>query len=234
MRRSALLCLAAVAALAPAAGPARAAETPSIRVAGTGRTSAAPDTGHLSAGVVSEAPAAADAVRANGAAMQRVLAALEEAGIARKDVQTSGFSVYPVYADGATPRAEPRITGYQVSNQVTVRVAGIDKVGAVLDQLVAAGANQIGGVSFSIGEPDPLLDEARKRALADARRKAELYAASAGVRLGRLLSIEEAEAGPPGPIPKFARMEAAAPPVPIAAGQLELSVTLVATYAIEP
>jgi len=230
MRRRVLLPLAALVALTTAPAPAR-ADTPSIRVAGTGVLSAAPDTGHLSAGVTSEAATAADAVRVNGAAMERVLAALDAAGIAKKDVQTSGFSVFPVFAEGASPSAPPRITGYRVSNQVTVRVAGVEKVGGVLDQLVAAGANEVGGVSFSIGAPDPLLDEVRKHALADARRKAEVYAASAGVRLGRLLSIEETGGGGPGPVP-LARMEAAA--VPIAPGQVQLAVTVVATYAIEP
>lgn len=232
MRRRVLLLLAAAWLAMPPAS-ARADDTPSIRVTGTGQTSAPPDTGQLSAGVVSEAPGAADAVRANTAAMGRVLAALEAAGIPKKDVQTSGFSVWPVYAENAQPSAPPRITGYRVSNQVTVRVAGVEKVGGVLDQLVAAGANEMGGISFSIGDPDPLLDEARKRALADARRKAELYAASAGVRLGRLLAIEEVAGGGPGPMPVAARMEASAA-VPIAPGQLELSVTTVATYAIEP
>lgn len=228
MRRRALLPFAALALLAT---PAR-AETPSIRVDGAGEVSAAPDTGLLSAGVTSEAATAADAVRANGAAMEQVLAALEAAGIAKQDVQTSGFSVFPVFAEGAGPPAPPRISGYRVSNQVTVRVAGVEKVGGVLDRLVAAGANELGGVSFSVGAPDPLLDEARKRALADARRKAEVYATSAGVRLGRLLAIEEtAGAGAPRPVP-FARMEAAA--VPIAPGQVQLGVTMTATYAIEP
>jgi uncharacterized protein YggE len=231
MRRRALLCLAVTAALA-AASAAHAYDTPSIRVAGTGEVSAAPDTAHLSAGVVSEAASAAEAVRANGAAMERVLAALDTAGIAKQDVQTSGFSVWPVYAESAGPAGPPRITGYRVSNQVSVRVVGVEKVGGVLDQLVASGANEVGGVSFSIGEPAPLLDEARKRALADARRKAELYAASAGVRLGRLLRIEETGAGGPGPLPA-ARMEASAA-VPIAPGRVDLGVTTIATYAIEP
>ena len=233
MSRRASLCLAVAAVLAAASGPARAADTPSIRVAGSGEVSGAPDTAHLSAGVVSEAASAAEAVRANNAAMERVLAALDEAGIARKDVRTSNFSIWPVYAESASRAEQPRITGYRVSNQVTVRVSGIDKVGGALDRLVGAGVNQVNGVSFSIGDPTPLLDEARKRALADARRKAELYAASAGVRLGRLLSIEETGGGPPQPLLRAERMAADAS-VPIAPGQLELSVTTFATYAIEP
>lgn len=233
MRPRASLPIAALAALAAlAAAPARAADPPSIRVTGTGEAIAAPDTAQLSAGVTSEAATAADAVRANGAAMARVLGALETAGIPKQQVQTSGFSVFPVFADRTDPRARPQIVGYRVSNQVSVRVAGVEKVGGVLDQLVAAGANEVGGVSFSVGEPAPLLDEARRRALADARRTAEVYAAAAGVRLGRLLSIEEAGPGGPSPMPR-ARMEAAAA-VPIAPGQVELSIVVVATYAIEP
>ncbi len=227
---AALLCL----ALASLYGvTAHAADTPSIVVNGTGEASAAPDTGHLAAGVVSEAETAGDAVRANSAAMQRVLDALDAAGIAKKDVRTERFQVHPVYAEPmAAPRGRPPIAGYRVSNQVTVRVRELDKVGAVLDQLVAAGANEIGGISFSVGDPTPLLDEARKRALADARRKAELYAASAGVGLGRLLELSEDGGDMPGPMPRMARMSAES--VPIATGELELSVTLRARYAIEP
>jgi uncharacterized protein YggE len=229
MQHPALLALAALALFA--AGPARGADAPSIRVSGTGEIAAPPDTGHLSAGVSTEAPTAAEAVRANGEAMTRVLAALDAAGIPKQDVQTSGFSVFPVYAESTGPRAQPRIAGHRVSNQVTVRVAGVEKVGGVLDQLVASGANEVGGVSFSIGDPAPLLDEARKRALADARRKAEVYAATAGARLGRLLAIDETGGGGPGPMP-MARMEASA--VPIAPGQVQLAITMIATYAIEP
>jgi uncharacterized protein YggE len=231
MRRALLAPIVFALAVAPLAP--RAADTPSIRVSGTGEVAAAPDTAHLSAGVVSEAATAAEAVRANGAAMERVLAALDAAGIAKQDVQTSGFSVWPVHAEHPAATGPPRIAGYRVSNQLTVRVAGVEKVGGVLDQLVAAGANEIGGVSFSIGDPEPLLDQARKKALADARRTAELYATSAGVRLGRLLAIEDTGAAGPGPMPRAARMEASAA-VPIAPGRLDLAITMVATYAIEP
>ncbi len=237
-RSTSRFCPGAALALLALAGlvgsTAHAADPASIAISGTGEVAAAPDTGHLSAGVVSEAATAGDAVRANNTAMQRVLAALDTAGIAKKDVRTERFQVHPVYAETmAAPRTNPRITGYRVSNQVTVRVRDLEKVGAVLDELVGAGANEIGGISFSIGDPVPLLDEARKRALADARRKAELYAASAGVGLGRLLELSEDAGGMPGPMPRMARMSAAES-VPIAAGELELSVTVRARYAIEP
>jgi hypothetical protein len=224
--------------LALAAASARAEEPPAaITVNGTGTVSAPPDTGHLAAGVVTEAASAAEAVRANNVAMGRVLAAVEAAGIEKKDVQTQGFSVSPVYEPYEPPAARaraPRVVGYRVSNQALVEVKGVDKVGDVLDRVVAAGANEIGGISFSIGEPAPLLDEARKRAVADARRRAETYASAAGVRLGRLLRLDESGGFVPLPEPRMARMAAEAASVPIATGEVDLSVTIVASYALEP
>ena len=225
---------AAFAAVALADLPATADQPPpSITVTGSGSVSAAPDTGRLSAGVVSEGRGAAEAVRANTEAMQQVLAALDKAGIPKKDVQTRGFSLSPVYAERPKRADAPEIVGYRAENTVEVTVAGVEKVGLVLDRLVAAGANRIGGVSFSIGEPDALLDDARRKAIADARRKAEIYAAAAGAKLGRVLRIEE-ESGPrPGPWVPMARMEAAAA-VPVAPGQLELAVTVSVTWSLEP
>jgi len=208
------------------------APPPSLTVAGSGSVQAAPDTGRLSAGVVTEARGAADAIQANSAAMQKVLDALDKAGVPRKQVQTTGFSLSPLYAE-RTKRVEvPEIIGYRAENSVLVSVSPVEKVGSVLDRLVAAGANQLGSVSFAVGEPTPLLDEARHKAIADARRKAEIYAAAAGAKLGRVLRIEES--GPtPVPMVAMARMEAAAA-VPIAPGQLELGVTVSVTWALEP
>lgn len=225
------LALAAI-ALAPAASGAE-ERPPSITVTGSGRVSAAPDVAHVSAGVVSEAPRAADAMRQTSAAMQKVLAALDAAGIERKRVQTSRFDVSPVYAD--TPgrmRGTPEIAGYRASNTLRVEVRGVDGVGSVLDALVAAGANEIGGVSFSIAEPAALEDEARKKAVADARRKAELYAQATGVTLGRVLWVDESGGSGPGPV-AYARMEAAAA-APIAPGELDLAVSVVVTWSLAP
>jgi hypothetical protein len=218
--------------LAPGSG--RAEEPPpSITVTGSGEVRAAPDRADVTAGVVSEASSAAEAVRANSAAMQSVLSALDELGIPKKQVQTQGFSVAPVYEEHSGMRGAPRIAGYRVSNQVSVEVQGVERVGAVLDRLVAAGANELGGVAFSMGEPTPLLDEARRRAVADARRKAELYAAAAGARLGKLLRLDEAAGGVP--IPMFRRgMMAAEAAVPVAPGELALEASVTVTYAIAP
>lgn len=228
------LALASLAALA-AAAPVLANETaqPSVTVTGTGQVSAAPDMAQISAGVVSESARAADAVKAANAAMQKVLAALDAAGIEKKYVQTNRFDVSPVYTDGAARGGRPTVSGYRASNQVQVEVHGVDKVGAVLDALVGAGANELGGISFDIAEPAPLVDEARRRAIADARRKAELFASAAGVTLGRVIGIDEAGGGGPVPV-AYGRMMAEAAAAPVAPGQLDLSASVTVTFAIAP
>lgn len=226
------LCFATLAAAVPAL--ANETAQPSITVTGAGQVSAAPDMAQVSAGVVTESARAADAVKATSAAMQKVLAALDAAGIERKRVQTNRFDVSPVYADGSPRGGRPSIVGYRATNQVQVEVHGVDKVGAVLDALVGAGANELGGISFGITEPAPLLDDARRKAIADARRKAELYAREAGVALGRVIDIDETGGGG-GPVPvAYGRMMADAVAAPVAPGQLDLSASVTVRFAIAP
>jgi uncharacterized protein len=232
-RRRVLCSLALAASLVVAPAPGRAEERPpSVTVTGSGEVSAPPDLARIAAGVVAEAPRAADAVKQTTSAMEKVVAALAQAGIEKKYVQTSRFDVSPVYAD-APARGTPAVTAYRASNQVQVEVRGVDKVGAVLDALVAAGANEIGGISFGIAEPAPLEDEARKKAVADARRKAELYAAATGTALGRVLAIDESGGGPPIPV-RYARMEMAQAAPPIAPGELDLAIRVVVTWSLAP
>lgn len=230
---AALLAL-ALAAAAPGA-PARAQDAgeagSTITVPGVGEVAAPPDAARFTVGVTNEAASAGEAVRANSEAVERVLEAIRAAGIPDTDVQTRSFAVHPVYAERPTERT-PRITGYRVSNQVAVEVKGIARVGGVLDRVVAAGANEIGGIEFFVAEPTALLDEARRRALADARRRAERYAAAAGRTLGPLQRLREQEARGPAPMPGL-RMEMAAAP-PIAGGQLDLAVAVEATFALAP
>lgn len=206
---------------------------PSITVVGSGEVSAAPDTAEVQVGVVSQAPSAADALRANSAAMDRLFKTLAERGIAKKDIQTSNFNVSPQYRQ-RPPRGEepPTIVGYQVTNQVSVKVRRLADLGRVLDESVSQGANQLYGISFSIAEPAPLLDKARLSALADARRKADLYAKAAGVKLGRVVYIQETTPQVPRPM-MLGRAAMAAEAVPIAPGELELRATITVTYAIE-
>lgn len=206
-----------------------------LSLSGRGEVRLAPDLATVTAGVTSTAATAKEALAANTADMEKVMAALRAAGIAETDIQTSSFMVQPRYDyqnDGRTPR----LTGYDVSNTVTVTLRKLDTLGVVLDQLVQAGANQIHGVSFGIDKPDAALDEARKLAVADARHKADVYAAAGNIRIGKVISI--AEGGgyqPPVPVVRARMMaqDAAAAPVPIAAGEQTLSVEVSVTWEIE-
>ncbi len=205
-----------------------------ISVNGTGEVKSKPDMAVINSGVVSEAPTARDALAKNNAAMAAVIDALKKAGIAELDIQTSNFSVSPQYPPSRPNQHEaPHIAGYQVSNQVTVRVKNLAKLGAILDTLVQVGANQINGISFDIDQPKPLQNEARKLAVADARAKADLYAAAAHVSLGRVLQISESGgfAAPRQAWGLADRMASAE--VPIAAGQETLSANVSIVYEIQ-
>src|SRR5260370_40450801 len=182
-----------------------------ISVTGEATVSVPPDQAQIDGGVTSEAKTAREASDANNAAMGKVLLALKGAGIDEKDFQTSRLSLQPQTAPNRTgPSA---IVGYRASNRVTIRLRDVTKVASVIDTLVAAGANDIGGINFMVSQASKLLDEAREQAIADARRKAEIYAKAAGVTLGAPLSISEA--GAPGPIlyRKMAAGMAASAPV---------------------
>jgi uncharacterized protein len=164
---------------------------PSITVVGSDEVSAKPDMAEIQVGVVTQAQAAVKAVNDNTEAMQKLFKALGTRGIKDKDLQTSNFSVSPQYRHGPRGEQLPEIAGYQVNNDLRIKVRKLDQLGEILDELVNQGANNVHGISFSVAEPRPLQDEARKKALADARRKAELYAGAAGVKVGRVLLIEE-------------------------------------------
>jgi uncharacterized protein YggE len=206
-----------------------------IVVTGTGEASARPDLAVISAGVVVQSETASAALADNSRAMEAVLQQLRTAGLADADVQTSQFSVMPLYERQPPEReitAPPRIVGYQVSNRVTARVRDIDRLGAVLDALVSAGATNIDGPWFDIADPEQVLGQARDAAVADALARARRYTAAAGVELGEVISIEEAGSFVPPPRPMM-RAEAMAADVPIAPGQTELSASVMVTFAIK-
>jgi uncharacterized protein YggE len=207
-----------------------------ISVSGEGEASGKPDQARLSAGVVTQAPNAAAALTANTTAMNRVFAALKTLGIPDNKIQTSNFSVQPQYAPFRPEAPQPRtdIVGYQVSNQVTVTVDDLSKLGPALDALVKSGANQLGGVSFSIANPKPLAERARAAAVADAVAKAKTLATAAGVNLGPLLSIQENSVGRPVPMFALQRAELAGPsPPPVAIGEESVAVNVNMTYGIQ-
>ena len=228
---------AALAATLAAASPALAEDTRMprlISLSGHGEMRMAPDMAFVTTGVLSQGVTAADALAANTTAMNALFAALTGAGIAEKDVQTSNFFVQPRYnfQDGKAPE----LIGYDVSNTVTVIVRKIGDLGPLLDKVVQAGSNQINGIGFEVSKPDAALDEARKLATADATRKAKIYAEAMGVGLGRVMSISEGvNYQPPMPMARSKVMmaDAAAAPVPVAAGEQTLSVDVNITWEIQ-
>jgi uncharacterized protein len=234
---------ASVTAAGAEAGDGKAAP-PTVAVQGTGRISARPDVATINVGVVSQAPSAKEALAANTKAMTQLHEIVNDHGVASKDIQTTQIQVHPQYSQPRpNPRGVPensgefipRIVGYRVDNAVQVTARRIDKLGELLDALVQAGANQIHGISFRVDQPETLLDEARKRAMADAKRKAELLAGEAGVVLGPPRSIQDegVPSEPPRPMLMMGRATmAAAAPVPIAAGEQELSVSVHVVYEL--
>jgi hypothetical protein len=205
---------------------------------GQASVSAAPDMAMVQSGVVSDAATAGEAMTANTAAMSAVVARIKDAGIEGRDIQTSGFSVSPRYRrlkDGDDGDFRSEIVGYRVSNNVSVRVRDLANLGALLDAMVRDGANQIGGISFIVSDAETLKDKARKAAMADAVRKAELYAEAAGVKLGRVLSINEQDFGGPRPQMMMARADMAmeGAPAPIEAGETSLQVRVNVTWELD-
>jgi len=225
---------AAVAALlaAPALAETASVETvppATISVTGEANVSVAPDLAQIDGGVTSEAKTAREASDANNAAMGKVLLALKAAGIEEKDIQTSRLSLQP---QSAQNRPGPlAIVGYRASNRVTIRQRDVTKVANTIDTLVAAGANEIGGINFMVSQASKLLDQAREQAVADARRKAEIYAKAAGVTLGAPLSISEE--GAPGPVFRGKMVSGMAAAAPVAQGEETLQVTVSVSWAIK-
>ncbi len=223
-----------LAAFAVAATPVAAQTAPrTLSMSGSGEMRAAPDSATLSAGVSSSAPTAAAALAANNARMQKVLAALKAQGIADRDMQTGNFSVSPQYANATPnePNQPPRLTGYQVSNQLQIRLNDVAALGPTLDRLVAAGANQVNSINFAIRDSAALLNEARAKAVADARGKAQTYARAAGVTLGPILSISEE--GGNAPRPMMAMAMRAEKFTPIMAGEESISANVSIIWVIQ-
>lgn len=203
-----------------------------LTVTGQGEVHGAPDQAMLSAGVVTTARTAADALKGNARAMNEVFATLKRAGIADKDMQTSDFSVQPQYETDKNGNTSRDITGYRVSNTVNVRVNDLAKVGPTLDALVASGANSIGDISFTIKDPKPLMAQARAEAVADAVARAQTLARAAGVTLGPIVSISESGYSEPRPMYRMAAMAAAPAPTPIAAGEETVTAGVNITWSI--
>jgi hypothetical protein len=224
------VCVAVFAGGMVAAAPARAQAPPSmpsarIIVTGEGSVTAPPDSAEISSGVTTRAKTAKEATDANSKALAALNTALQNAGIAPGDIQTSRFSLAPVYG---APQANnpPPLVGYAVSNELSIRIRQLSAVGTMLDALIASGATDAGSVQFLHSDLSKVLDQARQGAMADAKRKAELYAQAAGLKLGSVAWVTEEPAYVP-PMPMLgARAAVASAPVSIAPGEDTLRVQI--------
>lgn len=224
----------ATAGHAQMAAPLPATITPAtITLSAEAKVAAAPDIADIGAGVVTQATDASAALAANATRMSAVVAALKRAGVAARDIQTSALNLQPQYR--YADNQPPTLTGYQASNRVSVALRELGGAGRIIDTLVAQGANQIDGPSFRLDKPEPLLDQARGQAVATLRARAQLYAAAAGLRVKRIVSISES--GPlQSPMPRpmmqsMARAEKADSPV--APGEVDVGVSVTMAFELE-
>ncbi len=254
------IAAAALAAGAPALaqqawnGPTVAPGNAVLTVTGQADSTASPDLALFSAGVQTQARTAGEALAENSRKMAAVIASLKKSGIAERDIQTSNLSVSPVYSDperdamlAARTTGQPyippsgeqlrRIIGYNVSNTVSVRQRDLKNFGSVIDTLVSAGANQVQGPDFQLEQQESALDGARTRAVKDARRRADLYASAAELRVVRVLTISEGGGYvQPRMMARYSDMAAppAPPPPPIQPGELTLNASVNVTYELAP
>jgi len=213
------------------AGAALAADPARITVTGEGRVDAAPDMATITLGVTSQGTTATAAMAANSAQLAQVLANLKAAGIADRDLQTTGLALNPNWQSNDNA-SNLRIVGYVASNILTVRVRALAGLGAALDAAVKDGANTVDGVSFGLADPDPVLDEARRRAVTDATRRALLLTEAAGVSLGAVVAINEG-GGSFAPAPMFGKaVGMTAEAVPLASGEVSLSASVTMVWEI--
>jgi len=209
-----------------------------ITVVGTGKASGAPDVAHVTVGVEAAGPALQAVVDDNKTKMAALLAALKAQGIADKDIRTTNYNVYVENPQPPQPMVEGGKPGtgpvtYHVTNQVDVTVRDVAKLGDVLDKAVAAGANNVYGVNFSVDDPTKLQGMARANAIADAKVRAQDLAGLTGVTLGDVISVSEVISGPTPVFAAAVEARSLAAPVPIQTGELEVSMNVQVTYAIK-
>lgn len=230
---AALLALVAASAVpAFAQAPCRPDEPGRITVVGTGEVRAQPDMATITVGVTAQARQSRDAVAQVTRTMTQATEALRQAGIEPRDLQTTGFQVAPQYE--TAQNRPPRIVGTQVSAELIVRVRDLTKLGDILDRVVQLGANRVDGPVFGLADPEAALDGARRAAVADAQRRARAMTEALGVRLGRVVSVEEGARS--APVRRFARAAPAAmapAPVPVEAGEESIRSDVTVVWEIQ-
>jgi uncharacterized protein len=206
-----------------------------LDVNATGEVTRVPDVATISAGVVSRSATATAALQDTADRMQRVLAALKRAGVEDRDIQTSNVNLSAEYR--YPENQAPQLVGYQASNSVTVRFRDLRNSGKILDVLVAQGANQISGPSLTVDKPEAALDEARAKAIAIGRARADLYARSLGLRVVRVVSVNESGGyyapPPPPPMPERDGMIMSMARTQIVPGEQKLQVNVAMTFELQ-
>jgi uncharacterized protein len=211
-----------------------------LNLSAYGETHATPDLATISLGVTVQAKTAGEAMRANADRMSGLIAALKRAGVEAKDIQTSNLNLQPQYdyhngVSSSGAGQPPTLTGYQASNGVSVTVFDLTRLGATVDAVVGAGANQVSGISFGLRDPQSAEDAARLEAVKRLAAKAALYAQATGHKIKALRTLSEGGAVSVGPVqPRLYMAAKPAAPTPIEAGQLDLRVDVNATYELEP
>ena len=236
MNRRILVASLAAALAAPMAVHAAEPIQPKIVVTGEGEASAKPDLAVLTLSVMREAKTAREAMTQNNEAMTAVIAAMKEAGIAARDLQTAGIQINPRYNYTNKPDGsqESELVAYQVSNTITIRVRDITKTGEVIDKAVSLGVNQGGSIAFANDDPSPIKTEARKKAVADAMAKAKTLTEAAGVQLGRIIEMSETSySQPPMPIAAKAYDAAAPAGAPVEAGENAYVIQVNVTFELK-
>jgi uncharacterized protein len=201
-----------------------------LTVSATGEAAAVPDIARITAGVATEAPTAKEALARNASAMTKVIAAIKSAGVGSADIQTTSISLSPRYTN-ARPAEASKLQGFTVRNQVRFAFRRIDALGGIIDTVVAAGANQLHGIAFEVGNEKELIDTARTRAMETAWKRAALYASAAKASLGEVLQIDENVSQGPQPYIRTTRAEFS--PTPVEAGSQTLAVTVSVTFALK-
>jgi uncharacterized protein YggE len=204
-----------------------------LNLSAFGESKVTPDLATITLGVQTDGPTAAGALSANAAQMTKVVAALKKAGIAERDIQTSTLNVNPQYV--YVENKPPRLNGYQASNQVTIQVRDLARLGQTVDATVNAGATNVGGISFGLQDPQAAEDAARLDAVKALQAKADLYARATGYKIVRLVSLGEGGGytpAPPMPMYAMAKREMADSSSPVSAGELKVRVDVSATYEL--
>ena len=205
-----------------------------IWVSGKGEVAVTPDIVTLRLGVVAQAASVAEAQSQAAEAMDRVMATLIDSGVAEKDIQTQYFSINQV-TKWDREKEQEIVVGYRVTNMVAAKIREIDKTGSIIDAVAEAGGDltRINSIGFSVDDPSAYYEEARQKAMADAKAKAEQLARLADVRLGKPTYISEGTTIPSYPRDMYEKAGVGAiPETPISPGEMELSLTVQVVYAI--